>query len=337
MTERKNLLTSGLRMVLNNKRYIIWFWLLNLTLAFLGTVGFRAQAHDLLDHHLYSVGLLRGWDMGVFTDLLSLPEFGSSKTYVNTSAGFAFVFFLFTAMLLPGVFQGYAATYRLPREGFFRACGRNLWRFLRLLIVSGIVMLIVTGVLFAIQGALQKKAEESTNELAGPYVQFGGLAVIFLVMSCFRIWFDLAETDIVLNDQNAVRKSIWAALKHTVKRVFRLLANYVVITIVAAVILLGGIWMWNNFIPTTSVTRAFVLSQIILFLLLIPRFWQRGVVASYWQQYMLAPPVPLRPIITPPLAPVVATPAPEPAGSAAPAAPVTENPSEPPQDQGSGI
>ena len=38
-----------------------------------------------------------------------------------------------------------------------------------------------------------------------------GLAVIFLMMTMLRIWFDLAEADIVLNDQRAVRKSMGGA------------------------------------------------------------------------------------------------------------------------------
>ena len=63
------------------------------------------------------------------------------------------------------MFQGYASTYRLPREDFFRACGRNLWRFIRLMIVAGIVMGIAAERCSAFAAALLKKAAESTNEL----------------------------------------------------------------------------------------------------------------------------------------------------------------------------
>ena len=38
---------------------------------------------------------------------------------------------------------------------------------------------------------------------------------------------------------------------------------------------------------------AFVVGQFTLLLLLIPRFWQRGVVVSYWQQKMMLPAVPI--------------------------------------------
>jgi hypothetical protein len=37
-------------MVGHNKRYIFWFWLLDLTLAEFGTSAFRKSTHAVLDH-----------------------------------------------------------------------------------------------------------------------------------------------------------------------------------------------------------------------------------------------------------------------------------------------
>ena len=319
MTENRSLLSSGLGMVGRNKRYIFWFWLLNLTLAEFGTAAFSKSAHAILDHSFYSDRLLHGFDVAVLTEMFARPEFGSFSAATTPALYFAVLFLLATALFLPGVFQGYASTYRLPREDFFRACGRNLWRFVRLMIVAGIVMGIVAGILFSINGAVVKKAGESTNELLPFRVQMTGLAVIFLVMTTLRIWFDLAETDIVLSDQRAVRKSIWTGLKHTFRSLGRLLLSYVVAAVAAAIVLVGGIWAWAKFVPPESILGAFVLAQVILFLLLIPRFWQRGVAVAYWQQKMQVPAV-AEPVIPPP-APVPVVPEPP-----APAAPSTETP-----------
>ncbi len=296
MSENKSLLSSGLGMVGRNKRYIIWFWLLNLTLAQFGTAAFTASAHVVLDHSLLGDRLVHGFDIPVMAELFSRPEFGQMAAMGAAGICFAVVFFLATVLLLPGVFQGYASTYRLPREDFFRACGRNLWRYVRLLIVAGIVMGIFAGVLFAINGALVKKAGESTNELLSFEVQITGLAVIFLAMTVLRIWFDLAEADVVLSDQRAVRKSIAAGFRHTFQGLGRLLGSYIIATLVAAIILVGGIWTWIKFVSPESVGGAFVVSQFTLLLLLIPRFWQRGVAVSYWRQKMMLPVVPMRPI-----------------------------------------
>ena len=289
MAENQGLLSSGWSMVRRNKRYIVWFYVLNVALAWFGTVAFSNQAHEMLDHSLVAERLVKGFDAGVFVEMLSQPEFGTTKTSGAPAIDFALLFFVLTALFLPGVLQGYASTYRLPREDFFRACGRNLWRFIRLMIVAGIVMGIFAGVLFGIRAPLLKAAGESTNELLPFYVSIASLVVIFLVMSVLRIWFDLAQADVVLSDQRAVRRSIGAAFRHTWRGLGRLLGSYLAATIVAAIVLVAGIWVWMKFVPPASVIGAFLVSQLTLLLLLIPRFWQRGVAVTYYLQNMVQP------------------------------------------------
>jgi hypothetical protein len=322
--KNQGLLSSGFSMVMRNKRYIIWFWLLNLTLAEFGTAAFRKSAHAIMDHSLYSRGLVHGFDMGVMLDLLVRPDFGHMNSMTTPALYFGFLFFLATAIFLPGILAGYASTYRLPREDFFRTCGRNLWRFIRIMIVAGIVIGILTGALSAAIGAIVKKAGDSTNELLPFELQMTCLAVMFLIMSTLRIWFDLAEVDTVLSDQRAVRKSIAAAFRHTFRSLGRLLTSYVISTIVAAIVLAGGLLIWERFVSPESIVGAFAIAQITLLLLLIPRFWQRGIAVSYWQQRMLVPAVAVQTAETTPVAassaPVVPTPEPVPviSGSSTP-------------------
>ena len=269
--ETKSLLSGGWGRVAHNKRYIIWFYVLNLVLACLGAASFSNQAHDFLDHSLLSERLVHGFDVGVLIEMFARPEFGPTLAARVAGLHFALLFFFATALFLPGVLQGYAARPTgLPREDFFRACGRNLWRFIRLMIVAGIVMGAVAAALFGLHGVLERKAAESTNELLLPEVRFAGLAVIFLVMTALRIWFDLAQTDVVLSDQRAVRKSIGIGFRHTWRNLGRLLGSYVVTTIVAAIVLVAGLWVWMKFVPPASVGGAIVVSQLMLLLLLIP-------------------------------------------------------------------
>jgi hypothetical protein len=296
MTENKGLLSSGLGIILRNKRYIVWFYVLNVFLGLFGTAAFVNQAGTILDHSLLSQRLLHGFSLGVLIEMVMRPEFGPTIASRAPAMFFSLLFMVATALFLPGVFQGYASTYRLPREDFFRACGRNLWRFIRLMFIAGIVMGIATGALFALHGALEHKAAESTNELLLPEVRFTGLFVIFLIMAVFRIWFDLAEVDMVLSDQRAVRKSVGAAFRHTFRSLGRLLPGYLLTTIIAAVILIGGLWIWMKTVPPETVFGAFIVSQLTLLLLLIPRFWQRGIATAYWQRRMMVPVVPIRPM-----------------------------------------
>lgn len=296
MSEKKSLLGSGLGMVLRNKRYIVWFYVLNVSFGLFGTAAFVNHTRAILDHSLQSDRLLHGFSRGVLLEMFSRPEFGPRMAYRMPAIFSALLFLGSTALFLPGVFQGYASRYRLPREDFFRACGRNLWRFIRLMIVAGIVMGIVAGIMLNVQDALVKQAEASTNEMLSVYAQIASLIVIFLVMTVLRIWFDLSEADIVLSDQRAVRKSIDASLRHTFRSLGRLFAAYAAATMVAAIVLLAGLWSWMKFVAPENVVGAFFVGQVTLLLLLIPRFWQRGVAVSYWTETMIVPVVAVRPL-----------------------------------------
>jgi hypothetical protein len=324
MSNGKGLVSNGLGRVLRNKRYIVWLYLLNVLLAVFGTVAFVNQAGTVLDHSLHADRLLHGFDLAALVEMLMRPEFGPTIASRLPAMLFALLFMFSTALFLPGVLQGYASAYRLPREDFFRSCGRNLWRFIRLLLVAGIVMIPMTVALFSLHGWLEKLVAESTNELLLPEVRLAGLVVIFLVMAAMRIWFDLAQVDVVLSDQRAVRKSLAAAFPHTGRNLGRLLGSYVITTIVAGIVLVAGLWAWVKFVPPANVAGAFFLSQLTLLLLLIPRFWQRGIVVTYYLNNMVEPiavqqftPVAIvAPVVNEPvLAPVIPVTPPEATGS----------------------
>lgn len=310
-SDNRSLLGGGAGMVGRNKRYLFWFYVLNVTLAEFGAAAFRTQAHSILDHSLYSDRLVHGFDLVVLLEMIFRPEFGPAREPGLAAAYFMLMFFVATALFLPGVLQGFASPYRLPRDEFFRACGRNLWRFIRLLIVSGIVMGIAAGALFGLRAWLIDKAGESTFELLPFSVSLTVLVVIFLVMATLRIWFDLAEVDVVLSDQNAVRKSLAAGFRHTFRSLGRLLASYVVTTIVAACLLAAGVLVWMRFVAPENVLGAFAVGQLTLLLLLVPRFWQRGIAVTYYQQNMLVPVAAIE-LIAAEAAPVVVEPAPIP-------------------------
>src|SRR5579859_1973867 len=114
--KKRNLLASSLGMVASNIRYIFWFWLLDLTLAEFGTAAFRRNVHAILDHSLYSDRLLHGLDLSVVVEMYARPEFPSMPSMAMPALYFSILFFVATALFLPGVFAGYASTYRLPRE-----------------------------------------------------------------------------------------------------------------------------------------------------------------------------------------------------------------------------
>jgi len=288
MTEKTSLLSAGARIAGRNKRYVIWFYLLNLVLASFGAAAFSNQAHAILDHSLYAENLLHHFDLMVLMEMIARPEFGSSSALMAPTIDFAILFFLATMLLLPGVLLGYASDHRLPRSEFYRTCGHNIWRFVRLFLFFVIIAGPIAGILGAAQNALVKAADQSSNERLPFFIQVTCMGVIFLVLTAIRIWFDLAQTQVVVADQGKVRKSIAAAYRGMKGHRLRLLANYVFIALLAGLVLLTGIWAWIKIVPPASIVGAFIVGQAILLILLAARFWQRACAVAFYRDYMTA-------------------------------------------------
>jgi hypothetical protein len=289
MNENMNLVSAGAAIARRNKRYVVWFYLLNLVFAYFGASAFSDAAHNILDHSLYADKLLHGFNLPVFVELLARPEFGAIPSAAHPAMMFAVVFFLASLVFMPGVLLGYASDHRLPRDEFFRACGRNVWRFVRLFLVFAIIAGIVAGVLFGGLNALVTAADKTSNERLPFFTQLVGTLIILLVLTIIRIWFDLAQTEVVLRDQPAVRKAIAAGFRRTRRNLGRLLGSYVVIAIVALTILLAGILLWYAIVPPASILGAFIVGQAMMLLLLSMRFWQRATAVAFYVREMNRP------------------------------------------------
>jgi hypothetical protein len=289
MNENVNLVFASAAIARRNKRYIVWFYLLNLAFAHFGASAFSDAAHNILDHSLYADKLLHGFNLGVFTELLTRPEFGAMPSATHPAIMFAVVFFLASLVFMPGVLLGYASDHRLPRDEFFRACGRNVWRFVRLFLFFAIIAGIVAGVLFGGLNALVTAADKTSNERLPFFTQLVGTVIILLLLTIIRIWFDLAQTEVVLRDQPAVRKAIAAGFRRTRRNLGRLVGSYVVIAIVALAILVAGILLWYAIVPPASVLGAFIVGQAVMLLLLAMRFWQRATAVAFYVREMNQP------------------------------------------------
>jgi len=289
MSENTNLVSAGAEIAGRNKRYVVWFYLLNLVFAHFGASAFSDAAHNILDHSLNADKLLHGFNAGVFTELLTRPEFGALPAASHPAMMFAVVFLLASLLFMPGVLLGYASDHGLPRDEFYRVCGRNVWRFVRLFLFFTIIAGAIGGILFGALNALVTAADKTSNERLPFFTQLIGTGIIFLVLTVIRIWFDLAQTDVVLRDQPAVRKSVAAGFRKTRRNLARLLGSYVVIAIVALALLVGGILLWDTIVPPSSVLGAFIIGQATMLLLLAMRFWQRATAVAFYVREMTEP------------------------------------------------
>lgn len=280
MDERSGILSSGFRILMRNKRYVVWFYLLNLVLAVMGALALQQGLGLILDKSLYSDGLLHGFDVFTFLELSSRPEL-AGHAVASPHLYFTFVFLFLSVLFMPGVLDAYSSKRRLSRDDFWATCGRNVWRFVRLFIIGGLITAVAFSVLTVMDTALGKAAARSSNEMLPFYVQLVGGIVIFLIMTWIRTWYDLAQADVVTRDEGRVRKSMRSAAGYAGRNLGRLLGAYVLISVVAVIVLIGGMWIWDVIVPPASVPGAFFVGQLILFLFLAARFWQRACAVAF--------------------------------------------------------
>jgi hypothetical protein len=303
MNDKQSLMSAAAGIARRNLRYIIWFYLLNLLFGWFGAASFGIYAHGMMDHSLYSDKLLHGFNAAVLIELMGRPEFGPVQRSTVPAVFFGILFLLVSLTFMPGVLLGYSSDHRVSRDEFFRACGRNLWRFVRLFLMAAVVAGIAVGLLGAGVDALAKAADKTNYERLSFFTTMAGWIIILLVLTKIRVWFDLAQTDVVLRDQNAVRKSVAVGLRAMRKNRFRLLGTYVAIALVGVAVLVVGILLWHFIVPPSSVVGAFLVSQLTLLLLLAVRFWQRASAVAFYVKQTAEPVVEAAPVQT--SAPVV--------------------------------
>jgi len=287
---KTNLISAGTHILGRNKRYILWFYLLNLAFAWAGGIAFSRSIHRILDHSLYADRLLHGFDLAVLEEMIARPEFGPVGSSAMPALMCTVLFFLASILFMPGVLLGYSSDHPISQEEFFRACGLNAWRFVRLCVVFALIAGILTGLLSGIHGTVASALDQYSNDDRLPVLlECATLGLVFLLLTGLRIWFDLGQSDVVLRDQPAVRKSIRWALRITRRHFFALLGSYLVAAIVAGVILLAGIFLWHALVPPDSVLGAFWVSQATLALLLVSRFWQRAIAVAFYLRISTEP------------------------------------------------
>ena len=267
---------EGSKSALRGFRYIAGFLILNFVLAWVGTGPFRAGASEVMGHSLLGQRLLSGFDLSALTELLVRPELGTTMGVAGTGLNAALLFALASVVFMPGVLMAFAAGGRVPREAFFGACGRNVWRFVRLTLlfaVAGGLLAILLGL--AAKGAVTA-ANRSTHEQLAFWVGLGASLVILAAMTFLRLWFDLAQAHVVVRDQKAVGRALAAAFRKVRACGVRLLGFYLLVTLLAVAAAAIGLRLWSGLVPPGSVFGAFIASEAILLLLLAARFWQRA-------------------------------------------------------------
>ena len=120
--ENKGLVAAGAALVWRRQRVLWWVYAVNLVIGLLGAAGARQQLDKLLKFSLAGEGLTKGFDVGMFLELVNRPEANLMRS-AGSSFLFAALFPLFMLFVTGGILAVYCEDRKFTAGDFFAASG----------------------------------------------------------------------------------------------------------------------------------------------------------------------------------------------------------------------
>jgi len=281
--DNKGLVAAGASLVWRHQRVLWWVFAVNVILSALGTAPTYHQLKDVLGHSLAGRSLTNGFDLGMFLELVRVPEsnlFGSHGASLHAGI----LFLLFMLFVTGGILTVYREDRKLRTGEFFGASGSFFWRFVRLALFS----LVPLGILAAAFAGLNKFSDyvgdRAVSAQTGFYIFLAGGILITLLVLFVRLWFDIAEVRAIMQDEHKMWRNLWKALGISWRNVSTLFRVYLCISGVAWVTLAGGLYLWAK-LPPTATPVTLLLLEFIILMQLLTRLWQRASAVTWYQRH----------------------------------------------------
>ncbi len=171
--ENKGLVAAGASLVWRRQRVLWWVYAVNLVLGLLGAAGAHSQLDKLLKFSLAGEGLTKGFDFGMFLELVARPEANLLRS-AGSSVLFACLFPLFMIFVTGGILEVYRQDRRFTAGDFFAASGVFFWRFVRLALFSLVPFGILFGILSGVNKLSDYLGDRATAAQTGFYHSLGG-------------------------------------------------------------------------------------------------------------------------------------------------------------------
>lgn len=277
------MVTAGAALVWQRREVLCWVFVVNLVLGLMGAAGAYSQLNRLLRHSLAGEELTKGFDLGMFFELVSVPSADLMRS-LGSSLLFASLFPLFMLFVTGGILAVYCDDRRFCVAEFFGACGAFFWRLARLALFS-LVPFGILGLAFrAVRKLSDYLGDRATSAQTGFYILLFGAAAVVLLFLFVRLWFDIAQARAVVEDERKMWPNVWTSLSISGRDAGTLLRAYIGITGVSWVTLAVGLLVWSK-LPPTAIPGSFLILEFIIFIQLLTRFWQRASSVTWYKRH----------------------------------------------------
>ena len=280
--KQKGIISAGASLLWRRQRVLWWVFAMNLTVGILATAPVRNQLRILDNSAAASESLYHQMNFYRLLEAISRPE-GLPRAFYQVSMVLVFAFYVSLVFAMGGVLEALGLDQPLRFSEFLRASAEYFWRMVRLLIVFAILIApLATAQSFV--GDLTDWLEmRSDFELLGFLVTVGIGTVLALIALSVRVWIDVAQVDAVAQDRPAVRRSLrraWQLLRGNFWRVYGAVFAVQMLLFVVTLLLLA---LWVR-LPNERVGFSFVIGEVIVFLWLGFRLWQKAVECAWYHR-----------------------------------------------------
>jgi hypothetical protein len=280
-------LAHGARLLARRKAVVVWVFLAYFGFAIGAMSVASATFAPVTNTSLYSQRLAGGFDLVAMFELLGRPEISLGPLAVRSIVaiiGLGLLLWFCTA----GIAAEFLSPENLGRERFFQTCGAFWWRFVRLILLTWVILLPTIAILGGIRTGLVDAADKSWH-VRLPFIVFVAVSIIMqLIVLILRGWFDTAEFELIHNNRSKVRRALGEARRLTRGHRLQILWIYLVPAVLMWVVAFVWVALWLA-APAKAVGLAFLLAQAIILTLIVGRMWERAAQATWYLDHAPVP------------------------------------------------
>jgi hypothetical protein len=273
----KEILVQSIRLVYQNKKFIIIFWVTNIAFAAAISLPLYALVHDHISHSTMNNELLSGFDYVWFTQFMLIYQ-KSTDTIPILLYAVTGIYIFIQQFYTGGLIAVFINKKKNHHVDFFYGGVKYFIRFTKIALIAMFFYFIAFSFNSVMHSLIVRYIIPGGSELALFLYQFGRYTIFLLIICIINIISDYSKVTAAVRDSTKAILSMIGALKFLKKNFFRVLILFL---IVASFVAIGGI-IYNvveNFVPKTPVYML-IITFIIQQMLIILRFLIRMIFYS---------------------------------------------------------
>jgi hypothetical protein len=266
--------SSGFRRAISEPKMALILYVVNLLMAIPLAMAFKSVLESGLRDSIAPAQLMGGLDFTVWQDFMNVH--GNELSAVFSQIAWITLLAMFVHTFLAG---GILSRVREPKGkfsalSFFGGCGKYFLRFLRLFIISCIVLLVMTLVMGSLVGFLVSSlTKHATSEVTDFWVRIAGAVVFLIPFIVLLMVADYTRIQVVVRDERSILKTAWRSMKFVLSRLLKTFVLQILLLVVC--IVLFAIYLWLDLTIGMTSAGTILVMLILQQLYMISRAWTK--------------------------------------------------------------